>query len=84
MDKLNKLGLNIEKLVSKYSDLKTENQQLKEKIGQIEKDLTFHAGRTQELPEVVVRNKKLLNERSKLTVKIDSILKIFDEVKGIG
>ncbi len=81
MEKFDKLRDNIEQLILNYKELKQENTQIKEKIERIEKNLNYFEGRDKEFPEVVLRNKKLINEREKIAVKIDGILKKLEEVK---
>lgn len=76
-----KLKENVQELIERYIELKKENTQLEEKIQRIEKDLSFHVDRNQELPEVILRNKKLLSDREKITDRIDGILKNLEAVK---
>ena len=81
MRNIEQLKLNIGELIKKYSKLQEENIGLKEKVSQTEKDLNFHLDRNQELPELALRNKKLLSDREKIAVRIDNILKKLEEVQ---
>ncbi len=80
MQKLDKLGKNIGKLIEKINSLQKERNGLEEKIKRIEKDLSFHIDRNQEIPEVALKNKKLINERKKVAEQIDNIIKGLDEI----
>lgn len=81
MNSLDKLSQNIQKLVSKNNELTKNKFQLEEKMKRIEKDLKFFENRNQELPEVVLKNKKLLNEREKFAVRVNGILKRLEDIK---
>jgi chromosome segregation ATPase len=81
MKNLSKLSDNIKNLISANSDLNKKNAKLEEKIARLEKDLKFLEGKNQEIPDVILKNKRLLDERKKLSAKIDSVLKNLEDIK---
>ncbi|MFC2060882.1 hypothetical protein ACFLUV_00035 [Elusimicrobiota bacterium] len=73
--------INTEKLIKSYSELKKKNAELEEKLGQVEKNLSYLENKNQNLPDIMLKNKKLLKDREKIENKVDSLLKRLEEVK---
>ncbi|NLB34953.1 MAG: hypothetical protein GX817_03925 [Elusimicrobia bacterium] len=75
MRELQELRDNTEELIKRYLDCKKQNEELLSKIQRLEMDLRFLEEKNQQLPEIVLKNRELLNEREKIAGKVEVILK---------
>ncbi len=80
MEGLNRLKINTEELISRYLTLKKKNIQLENNIEQMEKDVSFLENNHHQIPEIVLKNRKLLEGRDKATEKVDNIIKRLDKI----
>ncbi|GEM_PF-3234742 len=79
MNGLEELKVNIKELIRKHKGLKEENNILLEKVERINKDKKFLERKNKEYPEVIQKNRKLVEERKKIAKKVDDILRRIDK-----
>jgi len=79
MNGLEELKTNIKELIRKHKGLKEENNILREKVERINKDKKFLESKNKEYPDVMQKNRKLVEERKKIAKKVDDILRRIDK-----
>ncbi len=81
MKGFNQLKVNIDELMKKYAQAREENHKFREENRRLKKDLEYFENQAGEIPDIMQKNRKLLNERQKIAEKINGVIKRIEDIE---